>query len=72
MDKRSNPIDRGCISYGGRPRLFSPPGVGEKRVTKEVLCRADPDLWEARQATAGLTRPFIITTPVVCGNTRHC
>ena len=46
MDKRSNPIYRGCISYGSRPRLFSPSGAGEKRVTKEVLCRADPDLWE--------------------------
>jgi hypothetical protein len=36
---------------------FRPPGAGEKRVTKEVSCRADPDLWEAAEATQPPTRP---------------
>ena len=31
--------------------------IREKRVTKEVLCRADPDLWEARRETARRADP---------------
>jgi hypothetical protein len=32
--------------------------AGEKRVTKEALCRADPDLWEGWEVTPTPTRPI--------------
>src|SRR6266852_757236 len=60
---RSCHLQRAAIGGKGQMRRpGAPPGLvlapirGDRRVTMEVLCCADPDLWEARGATPGPTR----------------